>query len=70
MCSLSSPFSADGTREGTSLYSHVHASVSVCARVGACACTCVGRALEQFTAAGLLMNEGIRIADVGFGARE
>ena len=46
--------------------------VSVCEHecMCACVCTCVGRALEQFTAAGLLMNEGIRIADVEHEARK
>ena len=65
-----SPSAAYGTREGTSLSSHVHAPVSECTRAEACARTCVGRALEQFTTAGLLMNEGIRRADVGHEARK
>ena len=44
--------------------------LSECTRAEACARTCVGRALEQFTTAGLLMNEGIRRADVGHEARK
>lgn len=34
------------------------------------ACACVGKALEKFTTAGRLMNEGIRIADVEYGVRK
>lgn len=46
--------------------------VCLCMSVSACAhvYTCIGRALEQFTTAGVLMNEGIRIADVKHKARK
>lgn len=48
------------------------ACVCACAHLCkcACVCTCVERALEQFTTAGVLMNEGIRIADVVYGTRK
>lgn len=64
--------------EIATLFSHVHVCMCECACVCACAhlckcvcvCTCVERALEQFTTAGVLMNEGIRIADVVYGTRK
>lgn len=67
-CSLSSAY---GTSEGKALpHAYVFLCLPECARAEACARTCVGRALEQFTTAGLLMNEGIRRADVGHEARK
>lgn len=42
----------------------------MCARARKCACVCtrVGRTSGQFATAGLLMNEGISIADAERGA--
>lgn len=47
-------------------FTYIYMCVCVCA----CTCTCVGRVLEEFTTAGFLMNEGIRIADVEYGAKK